>query len=59
LQYLVGTGRHHGFESLAEPRLLLSLDFLGVDELGAPWVLQRGGWTRRWLDRTDPILIGK
>lgn len=27
LQYLVSTGRHHGFESLEEARLLLALDF--------------------------------
>ena len=29
LQFLVGTGRHHGFESIAEQRLLLAVDFLG------------------------------
>jgi hypothetical protein len=29
LQYLVSTGRHHGFESVAEQRLLLALDFAG------------------------------
>jgi hypothetical protein len=29
LQYLVSTGRHHGFESVAEQRLLLALDFVG------------------------------
>lgn len=29
LQFLVSTGRHHGFESLAEQRLLLVLDFAG------------------------------
>jgi hypothetical protein len=28
LQFLVSTGRHHGFESLAEQRLLLALDFV-------------------------------
>ncbi|MGW2939026.1 TnsA-like heteromeric transposase endonuclease subunit [Streptomyces sp. NPDC001156] len=34
LQYLVVTGRMHGFESLAERRLLLTLDFTGeVDEV--------------------------
>jgi hypothetical protein len=38
LQYLVSTGRHHGFESLEEARLLLALDFAGdlVDVLGQP-----------------------
>jgi hypothetical protein len=29
LQFMVSTGRHHGFESLAEQRLLLVLDFAG------------------------------
>lgn len=29
LQYLVSTGRHHGFESLEEARVLLALDFAG------------------------------
>jgi hypothetical protein len=29
LQYLSSTGRHHGYESLAEARLLLMLDFAG------------------------------
>ncbi|WP_406274494.1 TnsA-like heteromeric transposase endonuclease subunit [Nocardia sp. NBC_00881] len=38
LQYLVGTGRHHGYESLAEARLLLMLDFAGAvtDVLSQP-----------------------
>jgi hypothetical protein len=30
LQYLVSTGRHHGFESLAEQKVLLALDFAGA-----------------------------
>jgi hypothetical protein len=33
LQYLVSTDRHHGFESIAEQRLLLALDFVGVREV--------------------------
>lgn len=33
LQFMVSTGRHHGFESLEEQRLLLGLDFLGVTEV--------------------------
>ncbi|MEU4341829.1 hypothetical protein AB0H00_11240 [Nocardia sp. NPDC023852] len=38
LQYLVSTGRHHGYESLAEARLLLMLDFAGAvtDVLSRP-----------------------
>jgi hypothetical protein len=49
LQYLVGTGRHHGFESIAEQRLLLMLDFAGrvSDVLAQPFRLRfaaREGW---------------
>lgn len=29
MQYLVSTGRHHGFESLGEERYLPALDFTG------------------------------
>jgi len=35
LQSLAGTGRLHGFESHAEQRLLLALDFLGVREVAS------------------------
>src|SRR5262249_7848611 len=49
LQYLVSTGRHHGFESVAEQRLLLVLDFAGgvCDVLSQPFRLRFatvGGW---------------
>lgn len=39
---MVSTGRHHGFESLAEQRLLLALDFVGglVDVLAQPFELR-------------------
>ena len=30
LQYLVSTGHHHGFESMAEQKVLLALDFAGA-----------------------------
>lgn len=42
LQYMVATGRMHGFESLAERRLLLALDFLGGAEevLSQPFKLR-------------------
>jgi hypothetical protein len=42
LQYMVSTGRHHGFESLAEQRFLLALDFAGglVDVLSQPFELR-------------------
>lgn len=49
LQYLVSTGRHHGFESLAEQRLLVALDFAGelTGLLAQPFRLRfqaAGGW---------------
>jgi hypothetical protein len=42
LQYMVSTGRHHGFESIEEARVLLALDFAGdiVDVLSQPMKLQ-------------------
>jgi len=41
LAMVVSTGRLHGFESVAEQRLLLALDFLGVtDLLGQPMTLR-------------------
>ena len=41
LQYMVSTGRHHGFESHAEQRLLLALDFAGelIEVLSQPFRL--------------------
>src|ERR1700689_2272719 len=49
LQFLVSTGRHHGFESLEEQRFLLALDFAGgaVDVVSQPFRLRAetaGGW---------------
>jgi hypothetical protein len=46
---MVSTGRHHGFESIAEQRLLLALDFAGGvgDVLGQPFWLRfatGSGW---------------
>ncbi|MFE5491580.1 TnsA-like heteromeric transposase endonuclease subunit [Streptomyces virginiae] len=42
LEFLVSTGRQHGFESLAERRLLLALDFAGgvVEVLSQPFRLR-------------------
>jgi hypothetical protein len=42
LQYMVSTGRHHGFESHAEQELLLALDFAGnlEDVLSQPFRLE-------------------
>ncbi|MGW6727315.1 hypothetical protein ACWF9G_15555 [Nocardia sp. NPDC055029] len=41
LQFLVSTGRHHGFDSLDEQRLLLALDFAGavIESLPQPFRL--------------------
>jgi hypothetical protein len=41
LQYMVSTGRHHGFESHAEQQVLLALDFAGelIDVLSQPFRL--------------------
>lgn len=42
LQFLVSTGRHHGFESLEEQRFLLALDFAGgvTDVMSQPFRLR-------------------
>jgi len=55
LQYLVSTGRHHGFESIAEQHLLLALDFAGglLDVLAQPFRLRfatREGWAEHIPD---------
>ncbi|MFD3553344.1 TnsA-like heteromeric transposase endonuclease subunit [Streptomyces goshikiensis] len=44
LEYLVSTGRHHGFESFEEELLLLSADFAGdlVEALAQPFRLRFG-----------------
>lgn len=57
LQFLVSTGRHHGFESLAEQRLLLALDFAGelVDVLAQPFRL-RFGTTTGWREHIPDFL---
>jgi hypothetical protein len=49
LQFLVSTGRHHGFESLEEQRFLLALDFAGgvTGVVSQPFRLRAGtraGW---------------
>jgi len=40
MQFMVCTGRHHGFESLEEQRLLLVLDFLQVAQV----LVRPSGW---------------
>jgi hypothetical protein len=54
LQFMACTGRHHGFESIAEQRLLLVLDFTGVVEvLSQPHRMRfqaAGGWVEHTPD---------
>ena len=57
LEYLVSTGRHHGFESLEEARTLLALDFAGdlIDVVSQPLRLRFGaGGT--WREHTPDFL---
>ncbi len=57
LQYLVSTGRHHGFESMAEQRVLLALDFVGglVEVLGQPFRL-KFATTTGWREHIPDFL---
>jgi hypothetical protein len=62
LQYLVSTGRHHGFEGLEEQRFLLALDFAGgaEDVVSQPFRLRAetaAGWREQyyiWVYRWQP-----
>jgi hypothetical protein len=58
LQFLVSTGRHHGFESLAEQRLLLALDFAGevIDVLSQPFRLRFAAGAR-WREHIPDFLV--
>jgi hypothetical protein len=57
LQFMVSTGRHHGFESLQEARLLLALDFAGglLDVISQPLKLVFDA-TDGWHDHTPDFL---
>jgi hypothetical protein len=64
LLFVVSTGRHHGFESLEEARLLLALDFAGelVDVLCQPFRLRfcaGGRWREHVLDFLAETRTGK
>jgi len=64
LQFLVSTGRHHGFESLEEARLLLALDFAGdlVEVVGQPFRLRYGaggGWRSHVPDFLADTVTGR
>ncbi len=58
LQYMVCTGRHHGFESIAEQRLLLAVDFAArvVDVLSQP-VRLRFETVTGWRDHVPDFLV--
>lgn len=58
LQYMVSTGRHHGFESIAEQRLLLALDFVGdvVGVFSQPFRL-RFATTTGWEEHVPDFLV--
>lgn len=57
LEYLASTGRCHGFESHAEQRLLLALDFLGVAEvLSQPHRMRFGTTTLGMREHTPDFL---
>jgi hypothetical protein len=58
LQYLVSTGRHHGFESVAEQRLLLVLDFAAelIDVLAQPFRL-RFACDGAWREHIPDFLV--
>ena len=55
---MVCTGRHHGFESIAEQRLLLAVDFAGraVDVLSQPLRL-RFGTVTGWREHIPDFLV--
>jgi hypothetical protein len=57
LQFLLSTGRHHGFESLEEQRFLLALDFAGgvTDVVSQPFRL-RAETTAGWREHIPDFL---
>jgi len=57
LQFLVSTGRHHGFESLEEQRFLLAADFAGgvTDGVSQPLRL-RAATTTGWREHVPDYL---
>jgi hypothetical protein len=57
LQFMVSTGRLHGFESLEEQSLLLALDFTGAAEvLPQPFTLRFGTADGRFLKHAPDFL---
>jgi hypothetical protein len=56
LQFLVSTGRHHGFESLEEQRFLLALDFCGVNDVMPQPFRLRAETTAGWREHIPDFL---
>lgn len=56
LQFLVSTGRHHGFESLEEQRFLLALDFCGVTDVVSQPFRLRAETTAGWREHIPDFL---
>lgn len=58
LQYMVSTGRHHGFESMAEQRLLVAVDSAGgvLEVLAQPFRLGFSVVTG-WREHVPDFLI--
>jgi hypothetical protein len=57
LQFMVCTGRHHGFESLAEQRLLMVLDFLGVEDVVSQPLGLRMSTAEGWAGHVPDFLV--
>ena len=53
----MGTGRHHGFESLAEQRLLQVVDFLGVVEVVSQPLELRVSTVEGWARHVPDFLV--
>jgi hypothetical protein len=56
LQFLVSTGRQHGFESLEEQRFLLALDFCGVTDVVSQPFRLRAETTAGWREHIPDFL---
>jgi hypothetical protein len=56
LQFVASTGRHHGFESMAELRLLLALDFVGAQQILAQPFRLRFQADGDWLEHVPDFV---
>ena len=57
LQFMLCTGRHHGFESLAEQRLLLVLDFVMVDDVVSQPLELNMATAQGWVKHVPDFLV--